>query len=121
MTSLRFCAGCCTCKCSIPKSHVLDQMGLVRRKPVFGVSDKVGFKQACSATITCLKVEISLEASLDTEHSIKRKTKALIRLRGCAGWCAPLLFATPRRQIFSRMMDYSESKWQVKKVKRFAY
>ena len=26
----------------------------------------------------------------------KRITKALIRLRGCAGWSAPLLFASPR-------------------------
>ena len=34
--------------------------------------------------------------------SYKRITKALIRLRGCAGWSAPLLFADPRRQVFSR-------------------
>ena len=32
----------------------------------------------------------------------KRITKALIRLRGCAGWSAHLLFANPRRQVFSR-------------------
>ena len=32
----------------------------------------------------------------------KRIAKALIRLRGCAGWSAPLLFANSRRQIFSR-------------------
>ena len=32
----------------------------------------------------------------------KRITKALIRLRGCAGWSAPLLFADYQRQIFSR-------------------
>ena len=34
--------------------------------------------------------------------SKKRISKALIRLRGCAGWSAPVLFATPRRQVFSR-------------------
>ena len=34
--------------------------------------------------------------------SRKRITKALIRLRGCAGWSAPVLFANPRRQLFSR-------------------
>ena len=34
--------------------------------------------------------------------SSKRITNALIRLRGCAGWSAPLLFANPRRQVFSR-------------------
>ena len=32
----------------------------------------------------------------------KRITKALISLRGCAGWSAPVLFANPRRQVFSR-------------------
>ena len=34
--------------------------------------------------------------------SNKRITKALIRLRGCAGWSAPVLFTNLRRQIFSR-------------------
>ena len=29
-------------------------------------------------------------------------TKALISLRGCAGWSAPVLFANLRRQVFSR-------------------
>ena len=32
----------------------------------------------------------------------KRITKALIRLLGCAGWSAPVLFAVPRRQVISR-------------------
>ena len=32
----------------------------------------------------------------------KRIAEALIRLRGCAGWSAPLLFANSRRQVFSR-------------------
>ena len=31
-----------------------------------------------------------------------RKTKALIRLRGCAGWSAPVLFANPEDR-FSRV------------------
>ena len=34
--------------------------------------------------------------------SKKRITKALIRLRGRAGWSAPVLFANPRRQVFLR-------------------
>ena len=38
--------------------------------------------------------------------SNKRLTKALIRLRGCAGWFAPVLFANPRRQVFSRRGPY---------------
>ena len=33
--------------------------------------------------------------------SKKRITKALIRLRGCAGWSAPVLFANSGRQVFS--------------------
>ena len=33
--------------------------------------------------------------------SNKRTTKALISLRGCAGWSAPVLFAKHRRQVFS--------------------
>ena len=32
----------------------------------------------------------------------KRITKALNRLRRCAGWSAPVLVANPRRQVFSR-------------------
>ena len=36
----------------------------------------------------------------------KRMIKALIRLRGCAGWSAPVLFANPRRQVFSRQGPY---------------
>ena len=33
-------------------------------------------------------------------------TKALIRLCGCAGWSAPVLFANPRRQVFLRRGTY---------------
>ena len=72
------------------------------RKPVFGVSNKVRLKPVCSATETCLKNEISLVASLAMILSNKRITKSLIRLRGCAGWTAPLLFENHRRQFFSR-------------------
>ena len=39
------------------------------------------------------KFQILCEASLDMIRSNKQKTKALIRLRGCAGWSTPLLFA----------------------------
>ena len=33
-------------------------------------------------------------------------TKGLIKLRGCAGWSVPVLFANPRRQFFSRRGPY---------------
>ena len=41
------------------------QLGLVARKPVFGVSDKASFKPVSSAAETSQKIEISLVASLD--------------------------------------------------------
>ena len=76
-------------------------MGLVVRKPVFRISDIARLKPACSATETSLKNEISLEASLDIILSSKRITKALIRLRGCAGWSVPVLFATTKDRFSS--------------------
>ena len=77
-------------------------LGLVATKPVLGVSDKVRFKPACPATEDSEKNEILLVASLDMVLYKTRITKALIRLRGCAGWSAPVLFANSRRQVFSR-------------------
>ena len=56
-------------------------MSHVMRKPVFGVCDQVRLKPACAA----IKQWI---------------TKVLIRLRGCAGWFAPLLFAHGINRIF---------------------
>ena len=41
--------------------------------------------------------------------SKKRITKALIRLCGCAGWSAPVLFTNPRRQAFSPRSPYELS------------
>ena len=36
--------------------------------------------------------------------SKKRITKALISLRRCAGWSAPLLIANPRRQVYLKVL-----------------
>ena len=75
-------------------------MGLVVRKTVFGGGggggcfDKECFKSVSSAKETSLKIEISPAASLHMILSKKQK-KALIRLRGCAGWSAPVLFTNP--------------------------
>ena len=77
-------------------------MGLVVRKPVFGVSNKASFKPVSSATET----EIIHVASLDIIFSKKQITKALIRLRRCAAWSAPVLFTTPRRRVFSSLGPY---------------
>ena len=45
---------------------------------------------------------ISPVASVHMILSKRRTTKALIRLRACTGWSAPVLFANPQRQVFSR-------------------
>ena len=68
-------------------------IGLVATKPVFGVSDKASFKPVSSATGTSQKIEILPVASLHMILSTKRITKGLIRLRRCAGWSVPVLFA----------------------------
>ena len=81
-------------------------MGLDATKPVFGVFDKAKIKPVTPATETSEKIEFSLVASLGIELSKKRITKALISLRGCAGWSASLLFADPRRKVFSRRGPY---------------
>ena len=67
-----------------------------RHEKLFGASDQVTQKPA----------RLSLEISdLDSIAIIlsrqRRTTKALIRLRGCAGWSASLLFAYGIKQVFS--------------------
>ena len=71
-----------------------------------GCFDKECFKPVSSAKETSLKIEISPAASLHMILSKKQKKKALIRLRGWAGWSAPVLFTNPRRQGFSRRGPY---------------
>ena len=66
-----------------------------------GVSDQVGLKLACSATEASMRLEIVVTETRDITLSIQRKTNALIRLRGCADWSAPLLFAYSIRHVFS--------------------
>ena len=81
-------------------------MGLAARKTVCGFSDKARLKPVSSATETSQKVEISLEACLHIILANKPITKALIRLRICAGLSAPLLFATLLRQVLLRRSPY---------------
>ena len=40
-------------------------------------------------------------------------TKGLIRLRGCAGWSASVLFANPRRQVFSPCGPYNLAEYEL--------
>ena len=74
-------------------------MGLLATKPVFRVADKERLKLVSSATETSWKTENLLVSSLDIILSNKRITKALIRLPGCAGWSAPLLFQKTKDRI----------------------
>ena len=66
-----------------------------------GVSDQARHKPACTATEASQSLEISAIESRDIILFKQRTTKVLIRLRGCAGWSAPLLFAYDIRHIFS--------------------
>ena len=66
-----------------------------REKTVFGVYEKATFKLVSSATQTGKKFEISPLESLHMNLSAKQKNRELIRLRGCACWSVPVLFANP--------------------------
>ena len=50
--------------CHFHLSLDVSHMGRIGRKPVFGVSNKVSFKQISSVTETSYKMEISPEARL---------------------------------------------------------
>ena len=77
------------------------QRSNVMRKPVFRVCDQVRLKPASSATEASWSLAISYIATTGTILSKQQTIKVLIRLRGCAGWSAPLLFTYGIRQVFS--------------------
>ena len=58
-----------------------------------GVSGHARHKPACAATEASMRLEILVTETRSITLSKQRTTKALIRLHGCAGWSAPLLFA----------------------------
>ena len=76
----------------IPKTGFLVTR-LVTRKPFFGVSDQGRLKPACAATEASWVLKFWKLANTVIILSKQRTTKVQIRLRGCAGWSAPLLFA----------------------------
>ena len=71
--------------------HIWD---LTRQNLSSGFPTKRDLNQSPQLQKLARKFEILLVASLDMILSNKRITKALIRLRLCAGWAVPLLFAT---------------------------
>ena len=76
------------------------------RKPVFGVFDQVRLKPACSASAARKRLEISDTKTRGIILSKQWTTKVLIRLRGSAGWSAPLLLASWQKQAFSWRGSY---------------
>ena len=54
------------------------------------------------------RLKFLLAAYLDMVLFNKQITKALIRLRGCAGWSAPLLFANPYNIGFNTKRAHSQ-------------
>ena len=65
------------------------------------IFDQVRFKPAWSATEPGQNLESLDIASVYIILSNQRTTKVLIRLCGCAGWSAPLLFAYGIRHVFA--------------------
>ena len=85
------------------------------------VCDQLRFKPACSASEASYRLDIS---DLETRNIIlskERTTKALIRLRGCAGWSVPLLFAYDDTFLHDlAQMSHSKTKttkWPVRPAK----
>ena len=70
-------------------------LGLNGKKPIFGFPTKLDSNQSAPLQREAGKLKFHLVAILDMILSKKRITEALIRLRRCAGWSAPLLFANP--------------------------
>ena len=83
-----------------------SMMGIFARKPVFGVSFKQVSNRSPQLQRLSRKIEISSVPSLHMQLSKTRITKVLIRLRECAGWSGPVLFANPWRQVFSQQSTY---------------
>ena len=77
------------------------KMSHITRKCVFGFSTRLDSNWPAQLQRLVKRLEISAIASTGIILSTQRTTKALIRLRGCAGWSAPLLFAYSIRHVFA--------------------
>ena len=78
----------------------VPQMCLIMRNLSSGLPSKRDSNQSSQLQRLSRNNKISPVASLHMKLSKRRITMALIRLRGCAGWSAPVLFTTLRRQGF---------------------
>ena len=82
---------------------VNQYMSHATRKPVFGVSNQVRLKSACSATVTSWSLEFLDKAIICIILSRQQTTKALIRLRRLI--CA-FVVRIWQKQVFSRCGSY---------------
>ena len=82
--------------------YTINKWASSRENLSFGFPAKWDTNQPAQLQRQARKMKISLVASLDMERYKTRITKALIRLRGCAGWSAPVLFANTDNR-FSRV------------------
>ena len=76
-----------------------------------GVSNHARLKPACSATETRWGLDISTLTSSGIILSWQRTTKAQTRLRGCAGWSVPLLFAYGKSRFCHDLAQIIVLKW----------
>ena len=71
-----------------------NELKFITSGPVVGVCNLVMLEAASSTTETMKNLGILHMAKVSIVLSIKGMTKALTRLRGCAGWSAPFSHAT---------------------------
>ena len=77
-------------------------MGLITRNPVFGVFDKASFKPLSSATATSSK-KLNFTCSKFTYNAFQNANyKSADQTAWMRRLSAPVLFAYPQRQVFSR-------------------
>ena len=79
----------------VVKKYSIAVVCIVTRKLFLEVCERDRLKQACSSTETSLSIEVQV-LLVYTQHELSREriTKVLTGLRGCAGWSAPMLFAS---------------------------
>ena len=94
-------------------------MCLIVRKHVFRFSVQVRLKPFCSATETSYITETLYVASLTNILSREGITKALTRLRSCAGWSAPLFFACNKIGFSDEAYMYNHTNLKVGQLCKF--
>ena len=92
---------CTQTRPSLPLSLTQYKMSHVTRKPVLGGWRPDKFQTGLLSFRNLIEFWIFYLTSIGMILYKQRTTKALIRLRGCAGWSEPLLFAYGIKQVSS--------------------